>query len=177
MLSLLTIPSAYVHLPQHARDLRLDVPRSTFIMIVGLSALLGNLLLGRLSDILGRRGALLLSSAVGVVAFAGFTLAESAPELYLASAAFGLHYGSFASLFPAVVGDFFGRLHAGSLAGFSFALGGLSAAIGPVATGLIADRAGQYFVAFLGAAVVNLVGLALLALARPPESGDADASP
>lgn len=176
ILSLFTIPSAYVHLPQHARDLQLDVPRSTFIMIVGLSALVGNLLLGRLSDLLGRRGALLLSCTVGVAAFGGFTLAERAPELYLASAAFGFYYGSFASLFPAVVGDFFGRLHAGSLAGFSFALGSLSSAIGPVVTGLIADRTGRYLVAFLCATVINLVALALLALARPP-AGAAGAQP
>ena len=169
-LSLFSIPSAYVHLPQHARDLGLGVPRSTFLAMVGLFALLGNLSLGPLADWLGRRGALLLSAGLGTAAFAGLAMAGDAAGLYLASASFGFYYGTYASLFPAVVGDFFGRQHTGSLSGFIFALGSLSSAAGPVATGLIADRTGSYTTAFLCATAVNGLALLLLAMARPPAS-------
>jgi MFS family permease len=168
ILSLSTIPSAYVHLPQYAQDLHLQVPRSTFIMIVGIFALLGNLLLGRFSDVFGRRGALLCSVIVGALAFGGFTAARGATGLYMASAGFGFYYGTFASLFPAVVGDYFGRWHAGSLTGFSFAMGSLTSALGPVTMGLAADYTGNYFVAFLGGTVINTVVVFLFALARPP---------
>ena len=167
-LSLFSIPSAYVHLPQHAIDLGLGVPRSTFLAMVGLFALLGNLSLGPLADWLGRRGALLVSIGLGTAAFAGLATADDAVGLYLASASFGFYYGTYASLFPAVVGDFFGRQHTGSLAGFIFAFGSLSSAVGPVATGLIADRTGSYTTAFLCATAVNGLAMLLLALARPP---------
>ncbi|ETX06512.1 MAG: hypothetical protein ETSY2_16685, partial [Candidatus Entotheonella gemina] len=118
MLSILTIPCAFVHLPQHARDLQLGVSRATFITIIGLFALLGNLVLGRLSDTIGRRGAMLGTLMVGTFAFGGFTVAEEITVLYVAAAGFGFYYGTFASLYPAVVGDYFGRLHAGTLTGF-----------------------------------------------------------
>ena len=168
MLSLCTIPSAYVHLPQYAEDLHLQVPRSTFIMIVGLFALLGNLLLGRFSDVLGRRGALLCSLLIGTAAFGGFAAAGGAGVLYGACAGFGFFYGTFASLYPAVVGDYFGRLHAGSLTGLCFAMGSVSSAIGPVAMGLVADHTGRYLIAFLGATVISAVAVGLFILATPP---------
>ena len=69
-----------------------------------------------------------------------------------------------------MIGDFFGRQHTGSLAGFIFAFGSLSSALGPIATGLIADRTGSYTTAFLCATAVNGLALLLLALARPPAS-------
>lgn len=167
-LSLLTIPSAYVHLPQYASDLHLSVPHSTFITIVGLFALFGNLLLGRYADRLGRRGALLCSLILGTIAFAGFTAARSAMILYAASACFGFYYGTFASLYPAVMGDYFGRLHAGSLTGFCFALGSLTSAIGPTAMGWVADYTGRYLLAFLAGTLVNAIVVGLFILAKPP---------
>lgn len=168
MLSLSTIPSVYVHLPQYAQDLHLHVPRSTFIMLVGLFALLGNLLLARFSDFLGRRGALLCSVIIGAAAFGGFTIARGAPALYVASAGFGFYYGTFASLFPVVVGDYFGRLHAGSITGLCFSMGSLASAVGPTAMGWVADHTGHYFLAFLGGTVINTLVIFLLMFAKPP---------
>lgn len=167
-LSLATIPSAYVHLPQFADDLHLPVPRSTFITIVGIFALLGNLLLGRVSDKLGRRGALRVTLVVGTIAFGAFTVARSAVILYAACACFGFYYGTFASLFPAVVGDYYGRLHVGSLTGFCFALGSITSAIGPAAMGWVADYTGQYVLAFLAGTLVNALVVCLFVLAKPP---------
>ncbi len=168
MLSLLTIPSAFVHLPQHARDLQLGVSRATFIMIIGLFALLGNLVLGRLSDTIGRRGCMLGSLIVGTLAFGGFTVAQEATVLYCAAAAFGFYYGTFASLYPAVVGDYFGRAHAGTLTGFCFATGSLLSALGPAMMGFTADHTGHYLLAFLGGTVIDAIVVCLFFLATSP---------
>lgn len=86
----------------------------------------------------------------------------------MASAGFGWYYGTYASLFPAVMGDFFGRLHAGALTGLSFALGSITSAIGPVTVGWVADRTGDYALAFLGCTGVNGLAIILFALAHPP---------
>lgn len=168
ILSLFTIPSVYVHLPQYASDLQVQVPRSVFLLVVGLCALVGNLTLGRLSDLVGRRQALLISLIVGGGALGGLTVARGVTALYMASAGFGWYYGTYASLFPAVMGDFFGRLHAGALTGLSFALGSITSAIGPVVMGWVADRTGDYALAFLGCTCVNGLAIILFALAHPP---------
>ena len=138
--SVLTIPAVYIHLPQYTRDLQLAVPRSRFVMLVGLGALLGNLTLGWLADRLGRHRALVLSLLLGTLALGGFTVARGSVTLTVASACFGVYYGTFVSLFPAVMSDCFGRRHAGALTGCSFALGSVPSALGPVLMGWVADR-------------------------------------
>jgi OFA family oxalate/formate antiporter-like MFS transporter len=137
-------------------------------MLVGLCALIGNLTLGRLSDLLGRRQALLLSLMVGTLALGGLTVARGTTALYIACAGFGSYYGTYASLFPAMMSDFFGRVHAGALVGLSFTMDSITSAIGPVAMGWVADRTGHYALAFLCSTFVNGLGIILLALARPP---------
>ena len=115
VLSLFTIPAVYVHLPQYARDLHLQVPRAHFVMLIGLWALLGNLLLGWLADRWGRRWVFGLSLTLGALALGGMTAARGVPLLTAASACFGVYYGTFASLFPAVMSDGFGRRSVGVL--------------------------------------------------------------
>jgi MFS family permease len=166
--AVLTIPAVYVHLPQYTSDLHLAVPRSRFVMLVGLGALLGNLTLGWCADRLGRHRALGLSLLLGTLALGGLTVARGIATLTVASAGFGVYYGTFVSLFPAVMSDFFGRQHAGTLTGVSFALGSVAAALGPVLMGWVADRTGQYALAFLGGTIVNGLIVLLCVLARPP---------
>ena len=72
------------------------------------------------------------------------------------------------TLFPAIVGDFFGREQVGSLVGFLFALAGSMAAWGPLLAGAIYDATGVYTWAFLLSAASNGAALVLLALAHPP---------
>jgi MFS family permease len=168
VLSLLTIPAVFVHLPQYASDLQLQVPRARFVMLIGLWALLGNLMLGRLSDLFGRRWVFGLSLIIGALALGGLTAARGVTLLTVASACFGVYYGTFASLFPAVMSDCFGRQHVGVLTGFSFALGSITSALGPMVMGSVADQTGQYPLAFLGGTVVNSLVVLLFTLARPP---------
>lgn len=85
-----------------------------------------------------------------------------------ASTCFGVYYGTFASLFPAVMSDCFGRQHVGVLTGFSFALGSVASALGPMVMGSVADQTSQYTLAFFGGTVVNSLGVLLFTLARPP---------
>ena len=93
---------------------------------------------------------------------------SSSVTLTVASACFGVYYGTFVSLFPAVMSDCFGRQHAGALTGLSFAMGSVPSALGPVLMGWVADRTGQYMLAFLGGTVVNGLVLVLGMLERPP---------
>jgi MFS family permease len=117
---------------------------------------------------LGRHRTLGFSLLLGTLALGGFTVARGRVMLTVAAACFGVYYGTFVSLFPAVMSDYFGRQHAGALTGLSFALGSGTAALGPVLMGWVADRTGQYRLAFLGGTVVNGLVVLLCMLARPP---------
>lgn len=168
--ALFTIPIPYVHLVSHAQDLGLPpMVASTFISMIGASALVGNLSLGPASDRIGRKATLGICLFLAVLAFLGFGKAQTASGLYAAAAAFGLYYGAAAISFPAIVGDFFGREHAGALTGIIFALGGPAVALGPVVAGWIYDRTGGYYLAFLLSAVVSAAALVILVFARAPE--------
>ncbi len=166
-----------VHLVPFAQDL--GVPAfwaSTLVSALGIAAVAGRVIMGAFSDRIGRRGALAIAFAMQVVAFAGYTGSTSLPALYAVSAGFGFSYGAVSALFPSVVSDFFGREHSGSLVGVLFALAAPLSAAGPLVAGWIYDRTGGYGPAWWLSAGFNVLALALLACARPPEPRGAAAA-
>lgn len=158
-----------VHLVPHARDLGVDpLWASTLVSALGIAAVVGRLLMGGASDRLGRRPALAVAFAAQALAFAGLAWASTLSGLYVATLAFGFSYGTVSTLFPAVVSDFFGRAHAGSLVGLLFALAAPTAALGPLGAGWAYDLYRDYGLAWWAAAGFNLLALFALAFARPP---------
>jgi len=158
-----------VHLVPLARGLGVDpLVAATLVSALGMAGIAGRLIMGSLSDRIGRRSAIGIGLVLQILAFLGFAVAGALPALYAASIAFGFSYGAVASLFPAIVADFFGREQAGSLVGLLFAMSGSMAALGPLGAGFIYDRTGSYGPAWVASAALNVVALGLLAWARPP---------
>ena len=158
-----------VHLVPLARGLGIDpLVATTLVSAIGMAGIFGRLVMGSLSDRIGRRPAIGVGLVLQIAAFLGFAAAGALPGLYAASVAFGFSYGAVAALFPAMVADFFGRKHAGGLVGLLFATAGSLAACGPLGAGFIYDRTGSYGPAWVGSAALNVVALGLLAWARPP---------
>jgi len=158
-----------VHLVPLARGLGVDpLVAATLVSALGMAGIAGRLIMGSLSDRIGRRSAIGIGLVLQILAFLGFAVAGALPGLYAASIAFGFSYGAVASLFPAIVADFFGREQAGSLVGLLFAMSGSMAALGPLGAGFIYDRTGSYGPAWVASAALNVVALGLLAWARPP---------
>jgi len=158
-----------VHLVPLAQDLGLSpAAGATALSFLGGGSLAGRLIMGAVSDRIGRRAALAISLALQVLAFVGLALPTGAPSLFAASGVYGFAYGAVTALMPAIIGDFFGPAHAGSLVGLIFGIAGPTSSLGPVLGGLVFDVTRSYAWAFGGAAVLNLLALGLLALARPP---------
>jgi MFS family permease len=136
---LLTVTVPFVHIPLLARDIGLSAMGGAMaISITGLFAFAGGITLGGLSDRIGRKPAMVLALSVQIAAFAVFFVAESSTVLYIGAAGFGFFYGGIATLFPALVGDLFGRAHAGAIGGFIFGGAGILGAWGPGACRLSA---------------------------------------
>jgi MFS family permease len=158
-----------VHLVPFTRDLgHSSFVAASVVSALGAGAVLGRLLMGGVSDRLGRRPTIVVAMAMQAVAFLGFVAARDLPLLYGAALVFGYSYGTISTLFPAIVGDFFGRGQAGTLVGFLFALAGSMAAWGPLAAGAVYDATGSYRLAFWVAAALNVVAGLLLGMTRPP---------
>jgi MFS family permease len=158
-----------VHLVPLARDLgHAPMHAAAAVSVVGAGAVLGRLVMGLVSDRIGRRPTIALGMGLQAVAFTSFTVAHGLPSLYAAALLFGFSYGTVSTLFPAIVGDFFGRAHAATIVGSLFALAGCMAAWGPLLAGASYDASGSYRAAFLLAAGLNLVAVVLVAGCRPP---------
>jgi len=158
-----------VHLVPFARDLGFDAGTGAWLVsALGAGAVGGRLVMGAVSDRIGRRPAIVAAMALQAVAFIGFASVQTLQALVVTAVGFGVSYGTVSALFPAIVGDFFGPEQAGSLVGFLFAFAGALAAWGPVVAGIVYDMTGTYGPIFRAAAVANLLGGALLAMARAP---------
>ena len=170
VIMLLTVSAPFVHIVAFARDLGFSSAQGALaVSVMGLFSLIGSLWLGPLSDRIGRKQGLLMSLMLHVVAFVLFTLAKSLVVLYAGAAAFGFFYGSMATLFSALVGDYFGRRHAGAITGFYFAVSGMLGAWGAMIFGYLRDVTGSYHLACSGAIVTSLLALVLfLVTPKPP---------
>ncbi|MBT7757374.1 MAG: MFS transporter [Rhodospirillaceae bacterium] len=168
---LLTVTVPFVHMPFFARDIGLSAMGGAMaVSVTGLFALLGSIVLGALSDRIGRKAAMVLALSLQLAAFLIFVVANGSVVLYVGAAAFGFFYGGVASLFPALVGDLFGRTHAGAIGGFIFGCAGILGAWGPALAGYLRDVNGDYRLAFIlcaCAATCALFGFVFLPRPRP----------
>lgn len=168
-LSFLVVFVPFAHLNQYAADLGITpVTAATVVSSIGVGGIAGRLVAGPLSDRIGRRAVVAIAFALECLAFVGLASAGGLAMLYPAAALFGFSYGASVAVFPPLVGDFFGREHAGAIVGRLFATAGSFAAVGPIVAQLVFDQSGSYRVTFALAAIAN--GLAVLMMTRLPSS-------
>ncbi len=160
-----------VHLPRFVHDLGFSpMVGATVISALGIGAILGRPVMGVLSDRIGRRATVATSIALQALAFVAFPLARGLAGLCVAAAVFGWAYGATSTLFSAIVGDFFGRAQAATLAGVLFALAGCLGGLGPFIAGAVYDTTGSYTPAWVLGAVLNAVGCVVLVLCPTPRA-------
>ena len=158
-----------VHLVIFALDIGLSRESSLIALsFLGAASAFGRLVMGAISDRIGRKTALGLS--ISLQAFSWFWIlgTRSGWMLILFAGVFGLSYGGVAAIFPAIVGDYFGRLKAASVIGAIFTLSGVAAAIGPIVGGYAYDLTHSYRMAFILGALTNLLALILVFVSKPP---------
>ena len=161
----------FVHGVQFAQSLGASLQTaSTVISAIGIGGLVGRLVMGPVSDRIGRKNAVMLALFLETASFLGMAGANSLWLLYLSAATFGFAYGGGVVVFPPLVADFFGRAHAGSIVGRIFATAGTMAAIGPYTAQVLRDALGNYRWAFLLSGIAN--GLALLLATRLPSNNN-----
>ena len=159
-----------VHLVIFAMDIGLSKEAAvTALSVLGGFSALGRLGMGFISDRIGRKRAMMVNLGLQVFSWLWIMAATSSWMLIVFAAVFGFSYGGVNAVFPAIVGDYFGRLKAASIIGAIFTIAGSAAAVGPLVGGYIFDLTQRYQLAFLMGALTNLLSLILLFLSQPPQ--------
>jgi len=136
-------------------------------MVMGWFSLLCGLIWGAVSDVIGRKRALIIVYLIHTAAFALFGLWE-APAGFTASAVlFGLTAWSIPAIMAATCGDLLGPRLAPAGLGFITLFFGVGQAVGPSVAGVMSDAAGTLAPSFLLAAAVALLGAVGASLLRP----------
>ncbi|MGG5889930.1 MFS transporter [Falsiroseomonas sp. HC035] len=169
-LVLVSLPSTLPHalLVATARDLGLPRDAALGLLgLLGLGTIAGRFLLAALADALGRARVFLACSAAMAASLGLWALAPGLPGLQAFALLFGALQGGFVALLPAFAADGFGGRDLGGLLGRLYTARGVALLLAPPALALAMDAAGQRAAPLLAAALVGLVGTALLAAARP----------
>ncbi len=168
----------FVHLDSYAKTQGISSSGAAWILgLIGVGSFSGRLFLGTAADRLGRRRSLGGSYALMAVMMVWWLVSHAAWQLAIFSLLFGLGYGGFVALLPAITADYFGAARAGAIIGRLYTSAAVGNLIGPVIAGDIYDRTGQYTIAIAAGIAVNLLAVVCIVALRPPARRAAAARP
>ncbi|MBN2099388.1 MAG: MFS transporter [Dehalococcoidia bacterium] len=142
-------------------------------MTMGWVSLACGLLWGTVSDVIGRRRALVIVFLIHAAAFSLFALWTTPAGFTLSAVLFGLSAWSIPAIMAAACGDVLGPRLAPAALGLITLLFGIGQAVAPSIAGAMADASGSFFSALLLASGVALLGAVVAFLLRPaPAASD-----
>jgi MFS family permease len=129
--------------------------------VIGIGAILGKLVLGPLSDRVGRIKVLLLCTALVAAGTLGMASGQRIMVITL-TAVFSPGYGALWALYAALASDYFSRDYAGGIVGLWTVFLGIGSLVAPVVAGWVADKAGTLEWSFVLAGVAAIISFCLL---------------
>ena len=155
------------HIVPHATDMGMSpIEAAAILSLIGGSNIVGRVLMGRVSDRIGRKVIAISCALLEAGAMMGLIWSQDLWMLYIFGIVSGFSFGGLDPPVTALIGDTFGLRNIGVIMGvlmFGWAVG---AAIGPVVGGLVFDVSNSYFMAFLIGAIAMLAVALLVALIR-----------
>jgi OFA family oxalate/formate antiporter-like MFS transporter len=159
----------FVHLVPYALDHQVS-PSSAVLLIgaIGIGSTVARFCLGTIADRMGRQP-FLLAMFVGMAAALGvWAVATGFWPLAAFAFLFGLFYGGWVAILPAVIMDHFGGRNVSAILGILYTSAAIGTLVGPSAAGFMFDASGSYLLPILATAVANLVAAGIAALAARP---------
>lgn len=126
--------------------------------LAGWISLFSGLLWGWISDMVGRRTALIVVNLIQAVAYVVFGLWKDPMGYYVSVLLFGLTAWSIPAIIAAASADHLGSRLAPAALGFVTLFMGIGQALGPFVGGIVADQTGSFVYAFVIAGVVSVFG-------------------
>jgi MFS family permease len=155
----------FVHLVPYALDRGISQSAATLLVAaIGVGSTAGRFFLGGLADRLGRPLSYLAMFVGMGLSFFIWLFAQSLWPLAVFALIYGVFYGGFVALAPAITADYFGGRHAASLIGILYTSVAFGTLIGPSAAGFVFDLSGSYTLPILLSAAAYAVATAVLAV-------------
>lgn len=158
-----------VHVVPFALDMGINALDAAFIIsLIGIANIPGRLVVGRVSDKIGRN-ALGAACALGqFLALIWLMQAHGLWMLYIFALAFGFLWGGSSTIMTVLIGDIFGVCSLGAIMGIMSAAWAAGAALGPGIAGIVFDISGHYTAAFGVAAATLFTTVFFMYFARSP---------
>jgi OFA family oxalate/formate antiporter-like MFS transporter len=158
-----------IHIYRHATELgRPGGVAASFMSVIGISSIIGRLVMGAVSDRLGGKRTLVICLVLQALAVFWLLGATAIWMLYLFAAVFGFAYGGCVPLLPVIAGELFGLKSIGEIIGVQMLGVAIGGAIGPLLGGYVFDVTGSYYFAFTVSGMCTIIALILLAFIRAP---------
>ncbi|HEX5438038.1 MAG TPA: MCT family MFS transporter [Gemmatimonadaceae bacterium] len=164
LISSLGLLVPFVHLIPYATDH--GVPRSSAVLllgVIGAASIAGRLVFGGLADRMGRRRALLTTFVGMALAMAVWACSTALWPLVVFALVYGVFYGGFVAVLPALVADYFGGRNVSGILGVLYTSVAIGTLIGPSAAGFVFDVSHSYTLPILASALANVVAAAIMA--------------
>lgn len=158
----------FVHLIASAEDLGIGTTQAVLIFgLIGLGSTAGRFIIGAFADHLGRRRTLVgVLGGIGI-AYTAWFCATGAFLLCVFALVFGICYGAYVALSPALLADYFAGPNLSSVIGMQYTAAGFGSLFGPVLAGYFFDLTGGYTVALVIGALCSAIACGLVM--RMPE--------
>jgi len=154
----------FVHLVPYARDHGIAAPAAVLLLgVIGVGSTAGRFFLGGLADRMGRQSALFAMFMGMAVAQAMWAISTGPWSLAVFAFAYGIFYGGFVALLPALVMDYFGGRNVGGIIGMLYTSVAFGTLIGPSAAGFAFDITHSYALPILAGAAANIVAAGIMA--------------
>jgi sugar phosphate permease len=156
---------------------RYDVA-TRLVTIIAVTSLVGKLVLGFLSDAIGRVRAIILCEILIAIGCSGLVLLPGFFAVHLSMAIFGFGQGAIWPLYALCAPDYFSKNSAGFIVGFWTLFLGIGFVLSPIIAGWIADVTGMFMWSFvLGIATAIMSTLLLIQLRKKVSSGNSSMLP
>ncbi|MES2936786.1 MAG: MFS transporter [Pseudomonadota bacterium] len=153
----------FAHLVPYATDHGVPAARAVLLVgVIGIGSTAGRLLLGDVADRLGRGPSLLVMFAGMAASLVVWACSGGFAMLAVFALVYGIFYGGYVALLPALVMDNFGGRNVSGIIGILYTSIAFGTLIGPSATGYAFDASGSYTVAILLGAAADLLGAAIV---------------
>ena len=147
----------FVHLVPFARDLGISPSAAVLLLgVIGVGSTAGRFFLGGLADRIGREKSLLMMFAGMALALSIWAISGSFWLLVGFAFVFGVFYGGWVAVLPAVVMDYFGGRNVSGLIGILYTSVAFGTLIGPAAAGFAFDLYHSYTLPILASAAANV---------------------
>ncbi len=160
----------FAHLVPYALDH--GIPQASAVLLlamIGVGSTAGRFFLGGLADRMDRRSSLMVMFVGMAFSLAIWGLSTSFGALAVFAFAYGIFYGGWVAVVPAVMMDYFGGRNISGIIGILFTSVAFGTLIGPSAAGFTFDLSHSYTPVIFACVFGNVIAAAIIAaMARSP---------